>query len=183
MSVIWFFCLTILPALNNAKPNILILLADDLGYGDLGCYGNDSVQTPNIDSIGKDGIKLTQHLTASSVCTPSRAALLTGRLPIRTGTKLSCLCSPLWDNYVCVWCSDVYISLTVDLVSLNIHCITIFISVVVMRGVRRMGNRRSICIFMKQSLNVYFQYMFSISYTIESMYRYVLCIFGCCIQC
>ena len=70
---------------ENAKPNILILLADDLGYGDLGCYGNDSVQTPNIDSIAKKGVKLTHHLATASVCTPSRAALYTGRYPVRTG--------------------------------------------------------------------------------------------------
>lgn len=68
-----------------AKPNILILLADDLGYGDLGCYGNHSVKTPNIDGIARDGVKMTQHLTAASTCTPSRSALLTGRYPVRTG--------------------------------------------------------------------------------------------------
>lgn len=68
-----------------AKPNIVLFIADDLGYGDLGCYGNSSVRTPNIDSIARDGVKMTQHLTAASTCTPSRSALLTGRYPIRTG--------------------------------------------------------------------------------------------------
>ena len=72
-----------------AKPNIVIFLADDLGYGDLGCYGNTSVRTPYIDSLAKEGAKMTQHLAAASVCTPSRAALLTGRYPARSGT--SCL--------------------------------------------------------------------------------------------
>ncbi|WAR19592.1 STS-like protein [Mya arenaria] len=71
--------------LARKAPNILILVADDMGYGDLGCYGNTTVRTPNMDSIAADGIKLTQHLTAASTCTPSRAALLTGRYPVRTG--------------------------------------------------------------------------------------------------
>ncbi|XP_060039096.1 arylsulfatase L-like [Erinaceus europaeus] len=67
------------------RPNFLILLADDLGLGDLGCYGNSTLRTPNIDRLAQEGVKLTQHLAAASVCTPSRAALLTGRYPIRSG--------------------------------------------------------------------------------------------------
>ena len=70
---------------STSKPNIILMIADDLGYGDLGCYGNTSVRTPNIDSLAYDGVKLTQHLAAASVCTPSRAAFLTGRYPIRSG--------------------------------------------------------------------------------------------------
>jgi len=77
--------LTAVAIIEAKTPNILILLADDMGYGDLGCYGNRTMMTPNIDSIATDGIKLTQHLTAASTCTPSRAALLTGRYPVRTG--------------------------------------------------------------------------------------------------
>lgn len=69
----------------SAKPNIVIFIADDLGYGDLGCYGNTSVKTPNIDSIARDGVKMTQHLTTASTCTPSRSAFLTGRYQIRSG--------------------------------------------------------------------------------------------------
>lgn len=69
----------------NFKPNIVIFLADDLGYGDVGVFGNNTIRTPNIDALASDGIKLTHHLTAASVCTPSRSAMLTGRLPIRTG--------------------------------------------------------------------------------------------------
>lgn len=75
-----------------AKPNIVLFIADDLGYGDLGCYGNTSVKTPNIDSIARNGVKMTQHLTAASTCTPSRSALLTGRYPVRTGNILSQQC-------------------------------------------------------------------------------------------
>ena len=69
----------------TTKPNMILMIADDLGYGDLGCYGNTSVRTPNIDSLAQDGVKLTQHLAAASVCTPSRAAFLTGRYPVRSG--------------------------------------------------------------------------------------------------
>ncbi|XP_040279680.1 arylsulfatase H-like isoform X1 [Bufo bufo] len=67
------------------KPSILLLLADDLGIGDVGCYGNDTIRTPNIDRLAREGVKLTQHISAASTCTPSRAAFLTGRYPIRTG--------------------------------------------------------------------------------------------------
>ena len=68
-------------------PNIVILLADDLGMGDVGCFGNDTIRTPNIDRLAAEGVKLTHHLAAASVCTPSRAAFLTGRYPIRFGTS------------------------------------------------------------------------------------------------
>ncbi|XP_063161120.1 arylsulfatase D-like [Candoia aspera] len=74
-----------LRALISYKPNIVILLADDLGIGDLGCYGNTTVRTPNIDRLAKEGIKLTQHVAAAPVCTPSRTAFLTGRYPVRSG--------------------------------------------------------------------------------------------------
>lgn len=67
------------------RPNFLIIMADDLGVGDLGCYGNTSIRTPNIDRLAEDGVRLTQYLAAESVCTPSRAAFLTGRYPIRSG--------------------------------------------------------------------------------------------------
>ena len=70
---------------RSKMPNFVILLADDLGIGDIGCYGNDTIRTPNIDKIAKEGAKLEHNLSPESVCTPSRGAFLTGRYPIRLG--------------------------------------------------------------------------------------------------
>lgn len=67
------------------KPNIVIFLADDLGYGDLGCYGHPVIQTPNLDAFAKQGTRFTQFYAASAVCSPSRSAILTGRTPYRNG--------------------------------------------------------------------------------------------------
>ena len=72
----------------KSKPNFVILIADDLGIGDVSAFGNTSLNTPNIDRIGKEGALLTHHLTAASVCTPSRSAFLTGRYPVRTGMSI-----------------------------------------------------------------------------------------------
>ena len=66
-------------------PNMVIILADDLGYGDLTCYGHPSIRTPNLDRMASQGMRFTDFYVAACVCTPSRAALLTGRLPIRSG--------------------------------------------------------------------------------------------------
>ena len=70
---------------KDGLPNIIIIFADDLGYGDLGCFGHPTIRTANLDRMAAEGMKLTQFYSAASVCTPSRAALLTGRLPIRNG--------------------------------------------------------------------------------------------------
>ena len=79
--------LLIKPTMTTAtqQPNIVILLADDVGIGDIGCYGNSTLPTPNIDKLCREGVKLNHHLAVASLCTPSRAALLTGRYPVRMG--------------------------------------------------------------------------------------------------
>ncbi len=70
---------------SEGLPNIVVIYCDDLGYGDLGCFGNEVIRTPNIDRMASDGMKFTEFYSASPVCSPSRAALLTGRIPQRMG--------------------------------------------------------------------------------------------------
>ncbi|XP_034043110.1 arylsulfatase D isoform X2 [Thalassophryne amazonica] len=70
---------------EDRKPNFVLIMVDDLGIGDVGCYGNDTIRTPNVDKLASEGVKLTQHIAASPLCTPSRAAFMTGRYAIRSG--------------------------------------------------------------------------------------------------
>ena len=72
-------------AVTRSKPNIIAILADDLGYGDLSCFGNEDLNTPNLDFLCTNGVNLTQHYTGSPICAPARASFLTGRYNHRTG--------------------------------------------------------------------------------------------------
>lgn len=70
---------------EKAQPNIVVIMCDDLGYGDLSCYGHPIIKTPNLDEMAREGIKLTNCYSAAPVCSPSRAGLLTGRSPNKAG--------------------------------------------------------------------------------------------------
>ena len=74
-------CLT--AAAADPPPNVVLIFADDLGYGDLGCYGATKLKTPNIDKLALEGRRFTDAHSASAVCTPSRYGLLTGMYPLR----------------------------------------------------------------------------------------------------
>ena len=69
----------------SSRPNIVFILVDDMGYGDIGAFGNDAVETPNLDRLASEGTRLTQHYSGSPMCAPARAALLTGKYPHRVG--------------------------------------------------------------------------------------------------
>src|SRR5689334_13228947 len=75
----------------GARPNVVILFTDDMGYGDLSSYGNPTIRTPNLDKMARDGIRLTSFYASASVCTPSRLGLLTGRYAIRVGLTAALL--------------------------------------------------------------------------------------------
>ncbi len=70
---------------QGEKPNIVLLFTDDQGYHDLGCYGNDTIQTPHLDQLASEGMRFTDFYVTAPLCTPSRASLLTGRYPHRNG--------------------------------------------------------------------------------------------------
>jgi arylsulfatase A-like enzyme len=71
----------------DAPPNILLIVADDLGYGDLASYGHRVIKTPSLDRLAADGLRFTDYYAASPLCSPSRAAMMTGRTPFRTGIE------------------------------------------------------------------------------------------------
>ena len=79
-----FFCLFLLgfslTVCSADKPNVIYILTDDLGYGDLSCYGQKKFKTPHIDRLASEGLKFTAHYSGNTVCTPSRAVLMTGKV-------------------------------------------------------------------------------------------------------
>ena len=78
-----------------SKPNILIILADDLGYGELGCYGGKDAPTPNLDALAREGVRFTAGYVTCPVCSPTRAGLLTGRYQERFGHETNI--GPSWE--------------------------------------------------------------------------------------
>ena len=68
---------------EDQQPNVVLIFADDLGYGDLGCYGATKIKTPNIDRLAKEGRRFTDAHSSSAVCSPSRYGLMTGNYPLR----------------------------------------------------------------------------------------------------
>jgi len=87
--VVWVWGLSLVQAgtdiPEDARPNVLIILCDDLGYGDLGCNGHPIVRTEHVDRLAAGGLRLTSFYSAAPVCSPSRVGLLTGRSPNRAG--------------------------------------------------------------------------------------------------
>jgi arylsulfatase A len=87
----WLTALALFSALASEavaadeRPNFLVILCDDLGYGDLGCYGHPTIRTPHLDRLAEEGVRLTDCYSASPLCSPSRCGLLTGRTPSRCG--------------------------------------------------------------------------------------------------
>ncbi len=85
MKAMFLLIAAVLTASAGPKPNFVLIFTDDQGYGDIGCFGSETIRTPHLDRLAKEGRKFTSFLSASSVCTPSRAALLTGCYPKRVG--------------------------------------------------------------------------------------------------
>lgn len=83
-------------AAADKRPNLVIILADDLGYGDLAVYGHQIVKTPNIDKLAQDGVRFTDYYAPAPLCSPSHAGLLTGRMPFRTGIRSGSRKGKMW---------------------------------------------------------------------------------------
>lgn len=84
----------------DRKPNIIFIMADDLGYGELGCYGNTFNETPNIDRMAAQGVRFTQAYAAAPVCSPTRASIMTGLYPVKTGITDYLPPSTMTDKYL-----------------------------------------------------------------------------------
>lgn len=88
---LFILVILVLSSCSTDKPNIIIFFTDDQGYADVGCYGAEGFETPNLDQLAADGIKFTDFYVPATVCTPSRAGLLTGRYPVRSGLHVAVL--------------------------------------------------------------------------------------------
>ncbi len=79
-----FLVFSFYQVLSARAPNIVFIIADDLGYGDLGCYGQEKIRTPYVDRLAAEGMKFTSHYSGNAVCAPSRCVLMTGKHPGNT---------------------------------------------------------------------------------------------------
>ncbi len=84
---VWVFISSCTNNPENTKPNIILIMADDLGYGDIGCYGSNTIYTPNLDRLASEGMRFTDYHSNGAVCSPTRAALMTGKYQQRTGIE------------------------------------------------------------------------------------------------
>lgn len=87
ISLIFFLLIICITSAQTSSPNIILIIADDLGYSDLSSYGNTTIHTPNIDAIGKEGVRFTQAYVTSPICAPSRMGIMTGRYQQRFGAE------------------------------------------------------------------------------------------------
>ena len=91
--LVWAAAMALLSPFSTADaaspPNIILILADDLGYGDLGCYGGTRARTPHLDGLAREGLRLTDFHANAASCSPTRAALLTGRYQQRSGVEMA----------------------------------------------------------------------------------------------
>src|SRR5688572_22470429 len=85
--VLAFFAVTQNATAQPSRPNVVLILMDDLGYADVGCMGAKDIKTPNIDRIAAEGVRFTQFYANAPVCTPTRAGLMTGRWQQRVGLE------------------------------------------------------------------------------------------------
>ena len=86
LTLCFLFC-TSLTTAADTQPNVILMMADDLGYADLSCYGSKTIKTPVLDQLAAEGVRLTSFYSGCTICTPSRIALLTGAYPVRAGWK------------------------------------------------------------------------------------------------
>src|SRR5689334_18834128 len=88
LTLVSLLAFLVCPQGNAQRPNVIYIMTDDMGYGDLSCYGQKKFLTPNIDKLASQGVRFLNAYSAAPVCTPTRTAFMTGRYPARTPVGL-----------------------------------------------------------------------------------------------